>query len=278
MKKISCDEIPTYSEAILKLLDNNRISQKNKKNIIREFGQEKWGVLCSLIDSTTTSLESVMELELPFCTQQCGIINKEIVISTRAHFFKKQVSIIRSKLINSKSKTIVELGCGYGPLLLTLAKEARFLNKKFIGFEITKQGVALGNRIAQSTRLPVEFKQNDYSRDSFYKSIKTNLDADFLTSYSLHYVKDVSTAIMNIIKLNPNKVIHLEPIVQHYDQKKTLGLLQIQYMRKNKYSLNILPVIENLAKKKIIQISQVIPSCIGNNPLMPASLIEWSIR
>lgn len=276
MEKISYDDIPKYSNAIQKLLENTSVKVKNRKNINREFGLEKWGKLSNVIASSGL-LKAIMDSELPMETKLCGIIDRELVLATRDELFKYQINKISSYLSDSKSPTLVEIGSGYGSIILTLAKENRLKYKKIIGVEITKQGVSLGKKISKYDGLKVHFEVGEFMQKNLANNKKIVENADCITSFSLHYVKNPEKAIKNIALQNPNKVLHLEPILQHYSEKKTIGLLQRKYLIKNKYTTNILPALENLDRKKIIKIKSISPCCFGNNPLMPASLIEWEV-
>lgn len=77
----------------------------------------------------------------------------------------KKIDIVHKESGVNKENTILEVGCGSGNILLSLAKGA----KKAVGADISSKAVAFGNKRAKEERINAEFVQTEAGKKLPFK-------------------------------------------------------------------------------------------------------------
>ena len=275
MEKFQLNDLPRYNNWMAELLGGRaKKREKNEQQIIREFGREKWGFLLSKWKERPCGCDEVRGWQNASDSHFAGLIEEKLMLMRSAEAHDFYVSLIELALINNSSDHLVEIGIGFGSILFELLKRGKLPYDSIVGLEYTKQGVELANEIANWHNYNVSIAQGDFNRPGISK-LKIKHGADILTSYSFHYLKDSELALKNIINLKPRRVVHFEPIFEHYKSDTTLGLLQQKYMEVNDYNMTILKELKKLSKENKIEILKEVPLLFGSNCLLPASLIVW---
>ena len=232
---------------------------KNKKNILREFDKEKYGYLLRKINNKT-SLEKCDEL-----------INND---NLKKHSFKRRLDKkIIEKYIYKYSKgsgTILELGCGYGSIGLYLLNSNKFLKKKFIFLDISKNGILILIKIAANLNI----NKNKFITGfiDIYNCIldkKVNIPKNSIifTTSAMHYRKKHNRKFINFfLGFSFKYLIFFEPIYEHNQKNKNIS----DYIKKNNYSQNFLKILKKENKIKIIFEKKNI---YYSHKLLPYSLI-----
>lgn len=279
-QSIELDDLPQYSHWIHYLLGLKKLSRtlnKNADSISREYGQDKWGIL----------LEKLRLLENPSITDadKLSIEDNKIAFYANGKLFVDEASeiqsyyfhLIRTELqsLSEMSGHLVELGSGYGSIILKLASLNGFDASKYTAGEITDTGVACMNLLAShlGNRFEAGFCDlNDLNLVNF--NVPEN--AIFMTCWAAAYVKGFSRNTLNeIIKYNPKVVIHIEPIYEHWSEDSLLHMLWKRYSQMNDYNQNLLKTLKSYETEGLIKIIEERKNIIGINPLAPVSLVKW---
>jgi hypothetical protein len=278
MKPFELNNLPQYSDWISELLSgSNHRRLKDQQQIIREFGQEKWGFLLGKWKDNHCGVDVVRSWENSPESVHAGLINDQLMLMTGSESHDYYVSLVEHALLEDPSRHLVEIGCGYGSILFDLLERGNIKYDSIMGLEYTQQGVELAQNLASWHKYEVTIGQGDFNATNI-SNLEIRPYCDIITSYAFHYVRDSALALSNIIKLNPRRVLHFEPIFQHYKEQTILGLLQKRYLEINDYNSSLQQEMMRLVKEKTIELIKEEPLIFGGNCLLPASLLIWRPR
>ena len=275
MKHIELNDLPQYSGWISELLSDSRHKRpKNQQQIIREFGLEKWGYLLARWKKNPCGIDIVRQWGGVPRTEQAGLVDGQLMLMTATESFDCYVNLVERALLEDPSPHLLEIGCGYGSVLFELMKRGNVNYESVVGLEYTQQGVELAQLLAAWHNYDVPIGQGDFNAAGI-SNTKIPQNTDIVTSFSLSYVRDSALALANIIKLNPRRVLHFEPVFQHYQEQTILGLLQRKYMEVNDYNSTFREELARLEEEGVIEIIKEEPMIFGGNCLSPLSLLVW---
>ncbi|KKQ75749.1 MAG: hypothetical protein US96_C0005G0022 [Candidatus Woesebacteria bacterium GW2011_GWB1_38_5b] len=274
----SLDNLSQFSEWPSIITGNSPMIQfhKNKGEIEREFDKEKWDILLRKVLSTNKHA-SLREVENLYFGGQKNLCfnNGKFTLLKLGSAQKKYRLLISDYLKNiSGESPIVELGSGYGSVILDLAKRKEFRKNKFFAADISKNGRELTRLIATNENLDVTILPCDLTKKTIVSGIPEN--SILLTSYSVHYQPHLSHQFVeSLIKLKPKAVIHFEPIYEHCETKSLFGQLRKRYIEISDYNRNLMTVLKQAENKNRIKITKINPVVFGANSLLPVSVIIW---
>jgi hypothetical protein len=142
---------------------------------------------------------------------------------------------------------IVELGCGAGYNLFSLAAAGRF--GRFAGFDISE------NAIAAATATAAHFGLTDRFRFGLIDLTKANhpgfneiAGKTVFTYFAIEQVpRAVEDVLENIRRQRPRRVIHMEPSTELLKPWKPLDLLNYVYVKSMDYQTRLFTAVEELA-------------------------------
>lgn len=275
MKPIELNDLPQYSGWIAELLsDRSHKRPKDQQQVIREYGLEKWGSLLAKWKENPCGIDVVRQWENPLGSVHAGLVDGRLMLMTATESLDCYVRLIERALLEDPSRHLVEIGCGYGSVLLELIKNGSVDYESVVGLEYTKQGVELTQHLAAWHNYDVTIGQGDFNAKAI-SNVEIMPCSDIITSYSFSYVRDSALALSNIIKLKPRRVLHFEPVFQHYKEQTILGLLQRKYLEVNDYNSSLRQELARLERDGTIEIIKEEPMIWGGNCLLPASLLVW---
>jgi hypothetical protein len=276
---LSLDYLPRYSPWPARLLGLEPFQQKTKTpaEITREFGVEKWGAMLrnAQQEAVCPTIEMVEDRLLQGQREMLCSVGDQLELLDPADARKQYIDLVVSAVADYlPAPAIVELGCGYGSVLLSLAR--RFVNRgtRFIGGEFTTSGVELCGLLASSSGIDVTVGHCDFNASPMTQ-LEIPPGSVFFTSFATMYVADYEPALHAMLALRPSAVIHFEPCFDHFDPETMLGLLRRKYMIANDYNKNIISILEESENCGDIRITQQTPNAFGSNPLLPASVVCW---
>jgi SAM-dependent methyltransferase len=170
---------------------------------------------------------------------------------------------------------IVELGCGFGSVILRLARRFNDRGLRLLAGDLSPSAVEIVRRLAAASGHPVEAGLFDFSSIA-----DTEPDIPpgsiLLTSYSIHYLPTIpSECIEALAAYLPSAVIHLEPCMEHCDPKTLLGLLRRRYIEVNDYNTNLITLLRAMERVGQVEVLEETADVFGQNPLLPASVVIW---
>lgn len=270
------NDLSLHNGWVKKLLGLEEMNQKHKNEaeLKREYEDEKWGVVLKNVvqNNVQCTIENVDNIAINKGAEVFSFYKDAFVKSTAGDMHEKYINLVYDYLKPYlPAPAIVELGSGYGTIILNLAK--RFLPKEqlVIAGEFADSGVEMMKKIAEEEGL--NFRAGHCN---FYDLKLEHLDipegALIFTSYATTCLSKLPEHFLDaMIKAKPKAVIHFEPLFEQYGDD-VYNLLRKKYALVNDYNTNLLSLVQNHAKIKTTYLS--LPE-IGVNPLLCVSVLSW---
>jgi hypothetical protein len=278
--RFTVDDLPRYSPWPARLLGPDPCPKRYKtpEEVMREYEYEKWGVLLTKVRETGREV-SVEEVDawtfndLP--DSLCSIEGTlQLLSAAEAHqrYLDLLETILRPLL---PASALVELGAGYGSIILSLAKRDIFKWMRFMAGEYTASGMELIQRLARAQGLEIEVGQCNFALQQV-TDLTIPPDAVIFTSYATPYVPKLSVDFINALAIyRPRAVVHMEPCYEHCDAQTLLGLLRRRYIEVNDYNTNLITLLHSEQKLGRVEILNERPAIFGGNPLLAVSVLVW---
>jgi SAM-dependent methyltransferase len=277
---LNLDQLAAYSPWPARLLGLVPWQPKTKTpaEISREFEDEKWGTLWQRVQSsehpvTLSTLLSWQEDDdhIEFCSRGSDYV-KLTAHEANQYWLETVAETIAPSL---PASALIELGCGFGNVLLFLARRFGAHIPQFIGGDYTESGVKLLDYLARQEGLGVQSTQCDLAASGML-FLPVPKDAVIYTSYATHYVPHLAPRFVeNLCALRPRIIYHFEPCYEHMAVDSVVGLMRQRYIEINDYNRNLVTLLQAEEKAGRIQIISEQRCVFGRNALLPASIIAW---
>jgi hypothetical protein len=270
------NDLPKFSPWPARLLGLEKFSPKHKtpSEIEREYGVEKWGSFLTKVKRSHLKI-STHEVDGWLMGERqktlCMVDGKFKVLQTlKAH--KLYLNLIAKSLCPyRKASALVELGCGYGSILLNLAKRREFKHLPLFGGDYTKSGVELIQKLAFNQSASITAFRCDFNSSKIFDQ-EIPKHSIIFTSFGISCVPKLSDQfIQRILSKDPLVVAFFEPCYEHAAGDSLLELFRRKYIELNDYNRNFLTL---LRKSKVHIIAEKKPN-FGLNPLFAPSIILW---
>jgi hypothetical protein len=279
--RLTVNDLPRFSPWPARLLGLEPWQQRHKTphDVTREFEHEKWGTLLQKVQEAdhAGSLEEVDEWSLQGVSSFLCSLGSALEWMSAKDAHERYLELLTKVLQQYLPATaLVELGCGYGSIILGLAKREAFCNVRLMAAEYTESGLEVMERLAARQGVKVSVARCDFRLPEI-----TTLDiprgAVTFTSYASHYVPELSPDFVTFLSSRePRAVVHLEPCYEHCDSNTLLGLMRRRYIEVNDYNRNLVTLLHQSQKRGLIKVHEDRPAVFGKNPLLPASVIVWA--
>lgn len=167
---------------------------------------------------------------------------------------------------------IYEFGCGTGFNLVALAQ--LYPDKKLHGLDFVPSSVALVNKIGEHYKYNI----SSYLFDMLSPDTDFTLEKGSLV-FTIGSIEQLASRIEPFIKyLLKQKVslcIHVEPLIELYDENILLDYLALKFLNKRGYTSNFLSYLKKLESDKIIEILKVKRLFFGNYLMEGYNYIIW---
>jgi hypothetical protein len=251
---------------------------KNPAELTREFENEKWGPLWQRVqnEADPVTLATVISWFEDSGIQEFCSDGSEFVLLTAAEANQAWLELIAKELKAwLPAPALVELGCGFGNVLLSMARRFGRDAGRIVGGEYTKSGVDLLEYLARQENVTVLAGRCDLGAPGI-TSLPILPDSVIYTSYATHYIPYFTPRFVeDLCSFRPRIVMHFEPCYEHTGVDSIIGLMRRRYIEINDYNRNLVTVLEAAEREGHIQICTQSPNLFGRNPLLPASLIAW---
>ena len=279
--EITLNELPNYYSFLEPLINNlSKKKTKNKKEVLREFDTEKWGTLLDYFSKKKEKF-SINDINEHYFGKRNKLFpiweGKKFILQNQKKIIKIQNNIYYNILAKylKNTKSLVELGAGFGSHFFKLAEKKKFKKLKLAAGELTKSGVKIMRILSKKMSINAKIGYCDIYRGT-KKELKIPANSIIYTSYAMVYKRTLDAKFINFfLSLKPSYIIHFEPIYEHMKKKTFHHILCRKYMRDNNYSLNFLSVLKKYEKKNIIKIVYEDKMIFGGNPFLPFSVIIW---
>ena len=253
--------------------------QKTPQEIVREYENEKWGRLLEKVRyirrNVTVEETDAWALEDISDTLCCIEEKLELLSAMEAQQLYKKIAkqIIEPHL---PASALIELGAGYGTVILDLAKRNRFPQMRIMAGEYTASGIELMKRLSDAMGLTIELGHCDFSSAAIVDMIVPD-NAVIFTSYATSCLPKLTPEFVKALSsLHPKAVIHIEPCYEHFDNTSLLGLMRRRYIEVNDYNTNLVSLLREHQERGLIKILEESPTVFGINPLFAASVLVWA--
>ncbi len=157
------------------------------------------------------------------------------------------------KAFLSGSERIVELGCGTGNSLYLL--QELFPEKEFVGADWATSSQKIISQIANATKARLTGQHLNMLTMEGWDSLILDSSTAVLSVHAFEQLGEQFYPITDaLIQARPQVCVHLEPILDHYDETKEFDQLAIAYHRKRNYLSGWLGYLQQKAESGEINI------------------------
>lgn len=201
--------------------------------------------------------------------------NLRYVKSSNPKFELDYYSIFRQWLFKKylhNYNNIYEFGCGTGFNLVALAQ--LYPEKTLYGLDFVSSSIDLVNKIAEHYK----YNMKGYLFDMISPNLKFVLEENsaIFTIGSIEQLADEFENFVDYILKQPVSLcIHVEPIIELYDENNLIDYLAIKFQGKRGYTKGLLPYLQKLESNKIIDILKIKRLYFGNVMMEGYNYIIW---
>jgi hypothetical protein len=252
--------------------------KKVPSELLREFELDKYGPMWEWANSAShkVTIQEIAGGGWNSTEKLICLDDGELVEMEEKDAYLRQYQIQRTILSGfGPSGSLVELGAGFGGVILRLAREEYFRNAPLFAAEYAASGMKLLNLLAKSQDTELMVGHCDFNSE-IITDLTIPPHATIFTSFAAHYVPRYETGFVDtILSWNPSVVVHFEPIYELCNASTLLGALQQRYIQVNDYNRNLLTVLKDAENRGKITIVMEQAQLFGSNPLLPFSVIAW---
>lgn len=274
------NDFPKFSPWPFRLLGIEPWEPRKKiaSELIREYEDEKWGPLWKRVSASKSqvTLDQVEKWMYGDQPESLCLVDGNLQVMSAVEGRNIHLEIVLRTLLDLlPASALVELGAGYGHIILNLVRNQQISRQPVLAGEFASSGTELIRYLAKAENMDIQVGDCDFSRSQI-----TNLNipenALCFTSYATTCIPEFSSQfIENIMLWRPKAVVHFEPMYEHCDLSTLLGAMQHRYIEVNDYNRNLLTVLRDSENKGNIQILLERPQVFGSNSLLPFSIVVW---
>lgn len=201
--------------------------------------------------------------------------HKDFIISDDPKFEYKLQQQIKKAIFEqffADVSNIYEFGCGTGYNLVTLAH--MFPQKRLYGLDFVPAVTEILRLIAEKHGLFIEGKLFNIKQPD--DALALAPDSGVCTFVCLEQVSDQFEPFLQyLIAQKPKICVHLEPIVELYDDENLIDWMAKQFHCKRKYLSGFYPRLQELERERKLKLLQVKRLEFGNMNHEGYTLIVW---
>lgn len=169
---------------------------------------------------------------------------------------------------------LVELGCGSGQNLFTLALAGRW--PRLTGFDISENAVQAARETAQHFRLPdMSFGVLDLTDEANPHYAQLRGKAVF-TYYCLEQLKYATAKVLdNFLQAGVRRVVHIEPTYELLRPWSLMDWVNFTYVWRRDYQNNLLKTLRSYERRGLVRILDVRRLYYCPSPRNDPTLICW---
>jgi hypothetical protein len=193
-----------------------------------------------------------------------------------SNFVYKYDQIIRKIIIKKHidTKKLIEIGCGTGSGTL-IAANMLSKNIELIASDWATKSQLIVDKISDYTKRPIKSVQFNMLDLKGWDELGVDKDSTIISFHALEQLGDNYKLLLDKLAQEKIKCIHLEPIVEFYDNNNLYDELALIYHKKRNYLgsyLSEIKRLEGLGKAKIIKEQRI---SFGDRYHEAYSLLIW---
>jgi SAM-dependent methyltransferase len=278
MNEISINDLPLWTDwpaRLLGLSDFSSVSRDRAK-IEAEYSRDKWQKCLDSFEESGGHMNAAdlrqRYYDLGSPKQRASVSNGKLVVANNAEVMQRYDDILVNGMaeVASESRSIVELGCGFGHILWML--RTAFPGKAFVGGDYADSAVSLAAKLFQS-HIDISVQKFDFYAPNYKIIEEAEGPVVVFTSQALEQIPYSAGVVDTLSKYRQKiaRVFHLEPAYALYDNS-LLGLMRRRYIEMNDYNRDL---ISTLQGRKDVEILQLRADAIGWNPFNSLAFVEW---
>ena len=202
-------------------------------------------------------------------------LNQKYVIPNNPEFELNFVTVCRQWFLEyyfNNIKNLYEFGCGTGFNLLAASK--LFPNTSLFGSDFVQSSVDLINEISHSKNINLKGNLFDLINPNYEYKIKEN--SGIFTFGALEQLAgQIDKMLEYLIVQKPKICVHIEPIIELYDENNLIDYLAIKFQSKRGYTDGLLSKLYKLKNNKKIEILKVKRLFFGSLLMEGYNLVAW---
>ncbi len=202
-------------------------------------------------------------------------LNQKFIKSSNERFEYDFFRVFRMWLFKtyfSEVDNIYEFGCGTGYNLVEMAE--LYPDKNMTGFDFVPSVIELLEEIHIHKKKNITGAFFDMVHPDFSVAIKPNS-----AIYTFGAIEQLGGQINKLFEFflekEPVICVHMEPVVELYDEDSLIDYLAKKFHRKRGYTEGLLPLIQKLQEEKKAEILKVKRLYLGNYNMEGYNLIVW---
>lgn len=238
-----------------------RPKTRNRKEVNKDYGGGRW--LQVLNEKEWEKYQDLHEMLINISSarpEMISLIDNKIVRIKATDYYDFKINVLQEIISKwaGDADELYELGSGYGYNLFCLALDKKKNWKKLTGFELSTTGVEVGTKIAAHFKLSqMSFEQLDLL-DSTSPGFAKLKDKVAYSHYCFEQLRHhTETAILNLIKARPKRIIHLETSYELLEPGLNRDLATLLYVKRMDYQDNLLNTLKKLEKENKLRIVNV---------------------
>lgn len=202
-------------------------------------------------------------------------LRQQYVIPRTPGFEAAFLKVCRAYLFDrffQETSSVYEFGCGSGFNLVALAKQ--FPGKQLFGLDWSKSSNETVNLLRSNLGIDITGRSFDFFSPD--PSLKLNQGSGVLTMCALEQVGPRHETFINfVLQRKPQICVHMEPLLDLYDEDNLVDYLAIRYHKKREYLSGLLPYLKNLALSGKIEILETRRMLFGSLYHEGYSFVAW---
>tara|TARA_Y100000310_G_scaffold341332_2_gene440150 strand:+ start:2552 stop:3472 length:921 start_codon:yes stop_codon:yes gene_type:complete len=201
--------------------------------------------------------------------------NKEYILPNNPYFerdfFKLYQRWFLKKILNG-CDNIYEFGCGSCINLVTIAQ--MFPDVHIVGTDFVEPPIKLAREIAKEYFFNIDSYLFNMIHPNFNIDLKDN--SCILTCGAVEQLGGAYCVFIDyLLEKKPKICMHIEPIIEFYDENNLVDYMVIKFIRKRGYSQGFLPYLEGLEGQGKIEIIKKHRPQLGSWKLEGYNYIIW---
>jgi hypothetical protein len=284
-KKISFDQINEYSSIPHSIGSTAKVRKKTAASILQEYEFEKWGQLKALSKGLKLNEHDLLGQQAhKDAGDRLCLLENEIWLASgydiSCEYVSRSVKRLRHIYIENNCNTIVELGAGYGrlliPLMLSLGVDK--INKVH-ALDYTDAALEILNNVTKESNFDVRLKRIDLSEGPAKQDLP-DCDETFrplvFSSQAIMYVPILQPYFFDLMNnWRAGVFCFIEPSLFNLPSSP-LRLLQERYIHVNDYNNNLGDMLAHKLEEGHIKNLKIDSDILSENAFLPLQRFTWN--
>lgn len=257
---------------ILKKIQANKLISVGENNSSR--WEKGWGEILENVKKNGATIET---LQPQYFHYNVVRYRGDFIFVERRDFEYQLYTVLREIIFKrylSEVDCIVDFGCGTGVGVLLLSE--LFPEKYIVGCDWAKPSQQILEHIAQSTNSNVKGVWFNMLTMEGADHVPYMRNQAFVTTHAMEQLGGKYKDFLDfILSRKPRLCLHIEPIIEFYNEDNLFDLLAIEYHRKRNYLNGYLSALLELEKQKKIEFIEKRRMGLGCQFHEGYSLLVW---